>query len=106
MSLLSRRPTPSIGCYRSYLGHISLLLHQIFLPHSQGTIPLHLAAQNGQCNVASLLLSKSSHQIHIKDNRGRTPLHLAAAHGTNDMVALLLGQGADINAGDTVRFTP
>lgn len=30
MSLLSRRPTPSIGCYRSYLGHISLLLHQNF----------------------------------------------------------------------------
>lgn len=73
--------------------------------HIHGSIPLHLAAQNGYNAVVSLLLSKDTNLIHIPDKYGKTGLHLAANTGKMNMVALLLGQGAEINVADDVRYT-
>jgi ankyrin repeat protein len=70
----------------------------------QGSIPLHLSAENGHSEVVSLLLSKSTVQLHVKNKTGRTALHLAAANGHRELVSQLIGQGADINNPDEVGF--
>ena len=61
-----------------------------------GSIPLHLEAQDGHTGVVNLL-SKSNNQLLIQAKSGHTGIHLAASNGHHVMVSLLLVQGADVD---------
>lgn len=67
--------------------------------------PLHVAARNGHCVVAEMLLAKGA-DVNGRNTTGQTPLHLAAAGGYKPLVELLLTRGASINARDTKGTTP
>lgn len=69
-----------------------------------GSIPFHLASNNGNISVIGLLLSKSTSQLRIRDRYNRTCLHYAASNGHYETVALLISQGADIDAMDEVIY--
>ena len=89
---------------RSQLGHEGLLcvfLNSPGVPADipniiNGSIPLHLEAQDGHTAVVSLL-SKSTNPLLIKAKCGHTGIHLAASNGHHVMVSLLLVQGADVD---------
>ncbi|KAF5137373.1 Ankyrin repeat and KH domain-containing protein 1 [Metarhizium anisopliae] len=59
--------------------------------------PLHLAAENGHDDMATLLLDNGA-QVNAASARGYTPLMLAAHNGHADTVSILIGRGADISA--------
>ena len=65
-------------------------------PQDEKTSPLHLAAEKGLKEMASLLLDKGA-DIDAS-HWGETPLHRAASCGHTNIVDLLLKKGADINA--------
>lgn len=62
-------------------------------------LPLHLAAMQGQVEIARLLL-QSGADIDGFDRDESTPLHVAALHRKSEMVRFLLDQGADVNRRD------
>ena len=57
-----------------------------------GNTPLHVAYDDGQQNMVSLLLkaSLSNNNLLITNKKGQTPLHLAAASGHKDTAEALL----------------
>jgi ankyrin repeat protein len=68
--------------------------------------PLHLAAERGDTNLISMLLSANA-EIEAKGYRNLcTPLHSAASHGQEEAVAFLLKRGANANALDRDQKTP
>jgi hypothetical protein len=84
-----------------------------------GTV-LHIAAQQGNCPIAALLLAHGA-DANLSNRFGRTPLHLAVNLLTNglplinpaiilknglSMMKLLLDSGADVNATTKAGETP
>ena len=73
-----------------------------------GFAALHLAALNGHCEVAALLVSETGGgaRVDLRNNRRQTPLHLAVSQGHWALVELLLKHNADLTStdeeGDTV----
>ncbi len=59
-----------------------------------GSTPLHLAAGQGTCKAAEVLISRGA-DVNAKNRSGDTPLHRASSEGEADMVKLLLRHGAD-----------
>jgi ankyrin repeat protein len=70
-----------------------------------GDTPLHIAAQDGQKEIAELLLANHA-EVDAKDHLGFTPLMDAATWGHKDIVQLLLVHGADVNAKNKSGETP
>jgi hypothetical protein len=77
-----------------------------------GSIPLHFAVEQGNLDVARLLLDRGAN-VNAKSGAplagpitGRTPLHIAVAQGNFEITRLLLDRGADINAKDGRGSTP
>jgi ankyrin repeat protein len=69
-----------------------------------GDTPLHLAALDGNVELAAMLVHKSL--IDCRNSVGCAPLHYAASGGDADTVLLLLKAGADTFARDTDGETP
>ncbi|XP_055295309.1 putative ankyrin repeat protein RF_1087 [Sitodiplosis mosellana] len=58
--------------------------------------PLHYAAENGQKNVAELLI-KNGAKVYIRNNENRTPRQLAVIYGRNNVAKLFIGKRNQIN---------
>lgn len=87
----------------------------------QGKTPLHLAAERGDVDVVRLLVDHGA-DPKVKDHQGGTPLHSVAsgrelwsefeasgpetATRFRETAALLLARGADVNAIETMSYTP
>ena len=69
--------------------------------------PLHIAAREGNLEIASLLLNSRVVNTLALDSRGFTALHFAAAYGHTRILKLLLEQsGVSVNACDFEGLTP
>lgn len=67
---------------------------------------LHLAAENGNAEMVTLLLNLGAEvDKRRQDDHKRTPLHLAAANNHANVVKILLDHGADMNKVGTVGMT-
>ena len=60
---------------------------------------MHLAAINGELEVATLLLERGA-ELDALDKNAERPLSLACSFGRTNCAALLLDKGAAINASD------
>ncbi len=58
---------------------------------------LHLAAAQGQLEIAKQVLATRRLAVSAKDADGWLPIHCAAAAGHADIVAALLGAGSDVD---------
>jgi ankyrin repeat protein/predicted Ser/Thr protein kinase len=86
-----------------HIGHHSYLNLEEF-PEETKT-PLHLAALEGQANIATLLIGHGT-DVNIKNMDGTTPLHWAAYEGHFEVVEVLIKHGADVNAEEYDEATP
>ncbi|MGA2034856.1 MAG: ankyrin repeat domain-containing protein [Thermoguttaceae bacterium] len=73
--------------------------------NNDGQTPLHIAAKNGQREVAKLLLEKDA-QVNARDKFAGTPLHWAAFYSHESVAELLLAKGAATDSGDRKGWTP
>ncbi len=73
-------------------------------PNNAGTTPLHLAADQGNIQIATLLLNAGA-AVNLQNNEGQTPLHLAIIKDSLEMANLLLTHGADTNIIDNGNNT-
>ncbi|KAF6202443.1 hypothetical protein GE061_004842 [Apolygus lucorum] len=76
----------------------------INLPDNEGNTPLHFAAQAGQVEVVSLLVTKA-HELEVdyRNNLGFTPLMKAAIQGRTKCAKILLFAGASPTVRDYGR---
>jgi cytohesin len=79
----------------------SLLKHGA---HKESTV--HFAVASGDIERVEGLLKDDPQLLSSKDDCGQTPLHYAARRGSRQLVELLLAKGAQINAQDSVGYTP
>ena len=67
-------------------------------------IPLHLAARDGQVEIAQALITAGA-DVNAQNNSGYTPLH-RATNGNTEIAQALITAGADVNAKDEFGYTP
>lgn len=66
-------------------------------PDERDCTPLHYAANNGDLEIAQLIL-KYEVDLNKKDADGDTPLHWAASTGQSAFLKMLIENGADLNS--------
>jgi len=71
----------------------------------QDSITIHEAAKIGSLEKVKAFLANGE-KVDVTDKHGMTPLYYAAANGHKDICELLISQGADVNAGREIGFTP
>jgi ankyrin repeat protein len=71
----------------------------------EGRTPLHLAAANGQKEMAELLIASGA-KVDIRDNNGNTILHFAATYNHRNVAEVLVSKGAGINVRGGNGATP
>jgi|GEM_PF-1952451 len=69
-----------------------------------GNTALHYAVQNGQIEIAKLLLQMGM-DINAPNNQGQSPLHCAASANQPKSIKFLLEKGANVNARDLAGNT-
>ena len=67
--------------------------------------PLHFATENGQKEVAIILIDKNA-DFNAKAKWDKTPLHGAAKTGRSALAKILIEAGADLNPKDFENKTP
>ncbi|TKY86131.1 hypothetical protein EX895_004956 [Sporisorium graminicola] len=72
---------------------------------SNGLVPLHFAAKEGQTDIVRWLITEAGAIVEMEDREGETPLHKAAMAGKLSVTSVLLSHGADANAKDTDGWT-
>ncbi|CDU26081.1 uncharacterized protein SPSC_06248 [Sporisorium scitamineum] len=72
---------------------------------SNGLVPLHFAAKEGQTDIVRWLVTEAGAIVEMEDREGETPLHKAAMAGKLSVTSVLLSHGADANAKDTDGWT-
>ena len=71
-----------------------------------GFVGLHIAAQEGFCDIMELLLDHADTDINVQNVNGYTPLHSAAYYNRPDAVKMLLQRGADVRKTTHDGYTP
>ena len=71
-----------------------------------GFVGLHIAAQEGFCDIMELLLDHADTDINVQNIYGYTPLHSAAYCNRPDAVKMLLQRGADVRKTTDEGYTP
>jgi ankyrin repeat protein len=66
-------------------------------PDKNGATPLHMAAAQGNKEIAELLIAEGA-DLDWPANEKSTPLRYAAVRGHGELVELLIAEGADVNA--------
>lgn len=74
--------------------------------NTSGATPLHLAAQFGFIEIATMLLENESIKVNCTDNDSATPLHYAARNNRVEMVSFLISRGASVNRTNSKSGTP
>jgi len=69
-----------------------------------GWTPLHCAAQEGQKEIAELLVAGGA-DVNAKNKWGQTSLHDAILGKNKEIIELLIAKGADLNAKDNGGWT-
>ena len=72
--------------------------------HNENT-PLHTACENGQTQIASLLILLGA-EVDAQNKDGITPLHLACQFGHKETAELQLRRGSKVDTPDTAGVTP
>ena len=72
--------------------------------HNENT-PLHTACENGQTQIASLLIQLGA-EVDTLNKDGVTPLHLACEFGHKETAELILRRGSKMDTQDTAGVTP
>jgi len=73
--------------------------------NERGYTPLHIAAREGQVEIASFLIEKGA-ELEAKNSTGFTPLFLAVLSKRPEIVRFFLEKGADVNAQTRFQTTP
>ncbi len=71
----------------------------------QDSINIHEAAKIGSLEKVKAFLANGE-KVDVTDKHGMTPLYHATANGHKDVCEFLISQGADVNAGREIGFTP
>ena len=71
-----------------------------------GGTPLHVAALEGNLEIAEFLLASGAAVNATEFSKDETPLHQAALGGHSDVISLLVRYGAEIDAQADKKFTP
>ncbi len=77
---------------------------QVKTPDRLGKYPIHTAADEGNVEIAKLLLEAGA-DVNVGDKAGQTPLIIAAEKSNLDMVKALLDAKADVKATDHIGGT-
>lgn len=75
------------------------------LKNQNGNTPLHIAARQGNVDIAAFLIEKGA-DLEAKNPTGYTPLFFAVLSKQPEAVRFFLGKGADVNAQTRFQTTP
>eukprot|EP01043_Picozoa_sp_COSAG02_P030899 COSAG02_NODE_1995_length_10156_cov_54.624242_2_plen_346_part_00 len=103
------------ACYHGHAAVVDILCcahADINACDAIGRLPLHWAAERGHAEATTVLLSHAMRMKHsldpvnAVDHLRRSSLHLSCLNGHPDVAGVLVAYGADINATDSVGYSP
>jgi ankyrin repeat protein len=97
------------ACRAGHLGMVELLIREkadINKSDANGYTPLHIAAEEGNLELAKLLIARAKADVSCVTPGGQSPLHLACKGGNFDLVSLLYKQGASFGLRDFEGKSP
>ena len=68
--------------------------HANCVDDKNGNYPIHIAAQNGHCDLVKWLVSNGA-KVNVQNGTGQTPLHMSTSYDYADVAEFLKEQGAN-----------